>query len=412
MIRNKKTLIAMAAAFACGMPLMAQAQSAVTIYGKLYPQMTNAKAYGATAAGTPGNTLIGTIASPSAEDVDGNFMESSNSRLGFKGTESLGGSLKAIWQLEMGVGLDNGIGGDGTKLFSRDTFVGLSGNAGTIKIGRMDTVYKNIGDSLSFLGISSGNFVAISSVLSKPGIGDSGASFHLRRDNAVLYESPEVGGFQGSFMYSLGELGGSTRKGSLMSTGVTYEGGPFYFALAHERHFEFFGGSRNIARPLSNYDRTAAAGLPGTSATDKATRLTAQYAITKNTRVEANISRMDFEEEGGAAGRFASYTTDTWGINVQHKIGAVVAQASYASGDDGSCSLVGGGACATAGLGGSQLNLGASYSLSKRTMVYLIGSKLKNEALANRSNLASLNDGDAARGQDLRQVAIGLSHTF
>jgi predicted porin len=393
------------------MPILAQAQSNVTIYGRLYPQINDARVYGATPVGASGNTLVGAISSRDA-DVEGTVMESSNSRLGFRGTESLGGSLKAIWQLELGVGVDNGIGGDGTRLFSRDNFVGLTGNAGTIKIGRMDTIYKNIGDSLSFLGISSGNFVSNSSVLSKPGIGDSAASFHLRRDNVVQYESPEFNGFQALIEYSLGELANSSRNNSLFGVGITYQGGPFYFALAHERHHNFFGGSRNVARPLSNYDRNLGRGLPGTSATDTGTRLTALYEVTKNTKVEGNISRLDFDEEGGAAGRFKNYRTDTWSINAQHKIGAFVVQAAYASGDDGNCSLVGGAACSTADLGGNQLNLGASYSLSKRTMVYLIGSKLTNERFANRSNLGDVNDGEAGRGQDIRQVALGLSHVF
>lgn len=411
MIKNKRTMMAMAAALVCVMPMLAQAQSNVTVYGKLYPQLNNARLYGGTPAGTTGNNLVGTITSR-AGDVDGNVMESTNSRLGFRGTESLGGSLKAIWQLELVVGVDNGIGGDGTRLFSRDNFVGLTGSAGTVKIGRFDTVYKNLGDSLSFLGISSGNFVSNSAVLSKPGIGDSGSSFHLRRDNIVEYATPEVSGFQGMVSYSLGEAGGSTRTNSLFGAGVTYEAGPFYFAVAHERHYEFFGGSRNVARALSNYDRTLRAGLPGTSSTDSATRLTAQYSVTKNTKVEGNIARLEYDETGGAAGRFANYRTDTWSVNAQHKMGAYVVQAAYSSGDDGSCSLVGGAACTTAGLGGKQLNVGASYSLSKRTMVYLIASKLSNEAFANRSNLGELNDGVAGRGQDMRQVALGLSHTF
>ncbi|WP_211223763.1 porin [Massilia niastensis] len=412
MIGNTRTSIAMAAAFACGMPLLAQAAPSVEIYGKLYPQINNARAYGATPAGTRGNTLIGTIASPATENVDGTVMESSNSRLGFRGVEDLGGGLKAFWQLEMGVGVDNGIGGDGTRLFSRDNFVGLSGSAGTIKIGRMDTIYKGIGDALSFLGISSGNFVSNSSVLSKPGIGDSATSFHLRRDNVVQYESPEVGGFQALVQYSLGELASSTRNNSLFGAGITYQGGPFYFALAHERHYDFFGGSRNVERALSNYDRTLRVGLPGTRSTDSATRFTAQYAVTKNTKVEANISRLDYDEEGGAVGRFANYRTDTWSINVQQKLGAFTLQAAYASGDDGECTLVGGAVCSTAGLGGKQLNLGASYSFSKRSMIYLIGSKLENEALGIRTNLGELNDGVVGRGQDIRQVALGVSHTF
>jgi predicted porin len=394
------------------MPLLAQAQPNVTIYGKLYPQVNNARAYGATAGGTAGSTLIGTISSPTGADVKGTVMESSNSRLGFRGTESLGGSLKAIWQLEMEVGVDNGMGGDGDRLFSRDTFVGLTGDAGTIKIGRMDTVYKSVGDALSFLGISSGNFVSTSNVLSKPGIGGSGSSFHLRRDNAVLYESPQMNGFQGMLQYSLGEIAGSSRNNSLFSAGVIYEAGPYYIALAHERHYDFFGGSRNVARALSNYDRTLGRGLDGVRSTDTGTRLTVQYAVTKNTKVEANIARLDYDEEGGGAGRFANYRTDTWSINGQQKMGAFVVQAGYSSGDDGSCTLVGGGVCNTAGLGGAQLNLGASYSFSKSTMVYLIGSKLRNEVFGNRSNLGQLNDGAVARGQDIRQLALGLSHTF
>lgn len=406
-----RTSIAVAAIFACAMPVLAQAQSDVTVYGKLYPQVNNGRAYGGTPVGASGNTLVGPI-TEEVDNVDGTVMESSNSRLGFRGTEKLGGSLKAIWQIEMGVGVDNGIGGDGTRLFSRDTFVGLSGDAGTIKIGRMDTVYKSIGDALSFLGISSGNFVSTSNVLSKPGIGGSGSSFHLRRDNVVQYTSPEKGGFQGMVEYSLGELSSSGRNNSLFGIGVTYEGGPFYFALAHERHYDFFGGSRNVARTLSNYDRTAGQGLAGTRSTDTGTRLTAQYALTKNTKVEANIARLEYDEEGGALGRFENYRTDTWSINAQHKIGAFVLQASYASGDDGDCKLVGGGSCNTVELGGKQLNLGASYSFSKRTMLYLIGSKLENDAFSNRSNLGDLNGGDAGRGQQIRQLALGLSHTF
>ena len=66
-----------------------------------------------------------------------------------------------------------------------------------MRLGSMDTVYKNLGDTLSFLGVSSGNFISTSNILSKPGIGSSSASsFHLRRANSIVYESPEFGGFQ------------------------------------------------------------------------------------------------------------------------------------------------------------------------------------------------------------------------
>ncbi len=193
---TKTKLIAAAVAAACGLPLAAQAQSNITVYGKLYPQINNYSISGASGA-RPLNTLVTGTASA---DVSGTVMESGNSRLGFRGTEDLGNGLKALFQLEMALGVDDGTGKDISKgvLFGRDTFVGLAGGFGSVKFGNMDSVYKNLGDTLSFLGVSSGNFFSVSNILSKQGFGTSNAHrFHERFSNSIVYESPEFNGFQG-----------------------------------------------------------------------------------------------------------------------------------------------------------------------------------------------------------------------
>jgi predicted porin len=413
MFISKKKVIAAAALVACGAPLMAQAQTSVTVYGKLYPQINNVRLDGATPAGTVGGALVGTIGAPTAADVTHTVMESPNARLGFKGKEKLGSGMTAFFQLETAFGVDDGQLAS-TRLFHRNTFVGLDGGFGTVKLGRMDTVYKDIGATLSFLGVSSGNFVSTSAVLSKPGIGSSGTSFNLRADNTIMYESPEFAGFKGLLSYSLGEVPGDTGSGSILSTGVTYEKGPLYLALAHERHEDFFGGSRNS--PASRRNFTTVGGVrtpnPGAESTDTATRLTALYKIGKSIRVEGNIARLEYDETGGTAGRFQNYRTYTWSLGADYRIGAFTVATSYAHADDGSCSLVGGAACSTDGLSGNQFNLGASYALSKRTLLFAIASQLNNDRFARYDNLVQGNGGNVARGQDIRQIALGLSHSF
>jgi predicted porin len=398
----KKKLIAVAISAAFGLPLVAQAQTNVTIYGKLYPQINRAHFSGASPVGTPVSTL--SAAATGAADFNTVVMESSNSRLGFRGIEDLGGNLKALFQLETAFAVDDGTLGAANTLFSRDTFVGLAGGFGTIKLGKMDTVYKNLGDTLSFLGISSGNFVSISNVLSKQGFGtSSSSSFHLRRNNSIIYESPALGGVQALFDYSLGEQTGSPSKLGVISAGVKYEAGPVYAALAHEVHNGLFGGSRNSPAALSNV------AVAGADSKDRATRLTGQYKFGTDTRVEANVARVEFKETGGATGRFESYKHTTWSLGAEQRIGATTLAASYGQAGAGTCSLVGGAVCSTAGLEGKQINLGASYALSKRTQLFAIASKMINGESA-RYNNASVASPDP--GADITQVALGISHTF
>ena len=59
------------------------------------------------------------------------------SRWGFKGTEDLGGGLKAVWGLEGGILMDTGAA-DGA-MFKRQAFVGLEGGYGRLVIGRSFT---------------------------------------------------------------------------------------------------------------------------------------------------------------------------------------------------------------------------------------------------------------------------------
>ncbi|WP_413457582.1 porin [Herbaspirillum huttiense] len=58
------------------------------------------------------------------------------SRLGFKGTEDLGGGLQAMFVLESGFSVDTGAMGQGNRLFGRQSYVGLKDSWGSLMLGR------------------------------------------------------------------------------------------------------------------------------------------------------------------------------------------------------------------------------------------------------------------------------------
>src|SRR5258706_11709763 len=149
------------------------------------------------ASGTLGGATVITPGSRLAVD-------SQNTYLGFRGERNLGSSgFKGIWQVEQSVLLDTGTSTNGGNGFSnRNSFLGLTHRHGTIKLGNMDTIYKDYGDTLQMFGISSGNFTSASNVLSQIGIGsNTAARFHERRANSVQIESGEYAGVNAGFQY-------------------------------------------------------------------------------------------------------------------------------------------------------------------------------------------------------------------
>jgi len=128
---NKKIL---AAALVSSLPLFAQAQTSVTMYGVVDASF-----------GIEDRDIAG-------EDhaVVVQSGTQSTSRIGFRGTEELGNGLKALFNLEAGVAVDSGAG-DST-LFQRRAVVGLQGNFGTVTVGREYSPIAAIAQATDALG--------------------------------------------------------------------------------------------------------------------------------------------------------------------------------------------------------------------------------------------------------------------
>jgi predicted porin len=120
---KKAVVIALGAAFGAAFGAGgAQAQSQVTVYGIVdvaLAHMNNADAAGHSVTREP--SLTGSLPS----------------RIGFRGSEDLGGGLSAVFNLESGFNPDVGVLGQGGRLFGRQAWVGLRGSWGTLQLGRI-----------------------------------------------------------------------------------------------------------------------------------------------------------------------------------------------------------------------------------------------------------------------------------
>lgn len=393
--------LALAACVASSFAAPALAQSSTQIYGRMYPYVLDERGSGATAAGTPVATLAGKPTGVNSGDTKG--MASGNSRIGFRGTEDLGSGLKALYQFEGGVSVESGA----TTLFTRNTYVGLGGGFGTLKLGVMDTIFKDYGDTLGILGVSSGTFMSTSDVLRKTGFGTSSASsFHLRRANSIQYESPEIADFQVGAQYSTDQNPStSPRNPKVISLGVRYDAGPIYVSVAHEIHKDLFGGSKNAPSAMRN-----SADTDPTHSTDKATQLAIEYRLSKRHKIEFDAIRKNYSENATVAGRFASYSNTAFLFAWENRWTDQFSTAGHiVRANKGSCSRVAA-ACSTDGLEATKFLVAAGYTFSKRTMAFAAVSVIRNGKSARFNN--SEFGRDLAPGEDIRQVAIGLSHRF
>ena len=233
----KKSLIALAVLGVAG---VAHAQSSVTLYGIVDVGIIKEK--------------------DAATELRSGGM--STSRLGFKGTEDLGGGLSAVFKLEGSLAVDTGTP-DALK-FNRESYVGLAGGFGEVRFGKNWTAYDDIAGAA--------NPVFDSNSFTPGAIRPSFAFYTSNPNNGIKYVSPDFGGVSGAVSTSLRE-GGTTRSTAFQ---VSYAGGPVTAGVAYqidkdgvdETKFTVLNGAYDfgVAKLLAGYGRT-------TDGSDKATDL-------------------------------------------------------------------------------------------------------------------------------------------
>jgi predicted porin len=394
---NKK-LVAVAIAGLLAAPL-AQAQTAnVTLYGRINLDMEIVNGNLAPTANHPAGY------NPSLYRVSAN-----STRFGIRGTESLGGGLSAIFQIENG---SINVPETGGALAGRDSFLGLSGTWGTFKMGRFLAPLDDIH------GIFGNNPTATTSLLSTASVWANGwagqpenGGFDDRLKNSVRYDTPTIKGFRGAFQFSSNENNAIGSSSNNWGLGGYYNNGPWQLGLAYEQH--------NKARGLAAQSSPTLSTL---AFTDKDLSVAAAYQFPKFL-LAGVYERMQYGAPSALpVGGITDFHHNFWAISGTLDVGTNgQIFMYYGQAGDGSGSnvlpgyRVSGGANGSVAsgndTGASDWELTYSYTLSKRTVLYTGYHKIDNDSRAQYNfNINAVNN--LAIGGKPAGFVAGMYHSF
>lgn len=363
----KVTKIALAVAALVGAGAVSAQTANVTVYGGIRTAMEVARY-----SGPAGSARI-----ISQENI--------SSRFGFRGSESLGGGLNAIFQIESGFASDAG----GGTIAGREAWVGLNGGFGEVKLGYGLTAYDDV---LGWAhqqganswenrnnGVSGGAGFAKQNLFAGYAGACSNVAFDARYGNSISYATPNMGGLQVRTHYAFINEAASSSDCTGWDTSVRYSNGPVRLGAALAIHSDFGAlgalGARDqqAARLYGSFD----AGV---------------------VRIGASYETAKYKPVG------ASYKYKYWDIGAVAPMGSNTFGVQYSQRDNGlaACYTGPGSLTVTAGClsnwsngGGKHLSLTHDYALSRRTMIRSYYSDLKNET-----------------GFKIRAISTGLWHSF
>ncbi len=286
----------------------------------------------------------------------------SGTRLGFRGTEDLGGGLAAKFVLETGIAADTGGFNQGGTAFGRQAYVGLTSNWGAVTLGRQYTPhYLALVDVDPFGAGLAGNATNLMPTI-------------LRMNNTIKYTSPTYSGIIGELAYGFGEVPGDNTASRQIGAAIGYTNGPLLVKLAHHRAENAAGTDNNKNTLLvGKWDFGVAAASLG-------------FGRTKGVGLVNGVL-------GGAG------TTDNreWIIGASAPFGPNTFLLSYIRNDDRSAT----------NNDANQWALGYTYAMSKRTNFYASFARIKNDngLLYTVGNASDVGSGDKA-------FNLGVRHTF
>ncbi len=358
---------------------VAQAQSSVTLYG-----IVDVNYMWQELPTSTGTSTAPRITQESTSAI--NSGHQSGSRWGMRGSEDLGGGLKAIFTLEGGYSPDTGTLGQGGRIFGRQAWGGLQGGWGTLVAGRLATFSSGTG---SFY--MTGNVDPFATGFGLAGLGNTMYSMNaLRLDNSIAYQTPKWAGFQFGAGYSLNASGAeqapSDKNTDIVFLGANWQGGPFFVMITYDT------ADGSSGRPDQKHLQVGGTWDIGNF------RLHAAYAD------QSNIGAVPAIGTGGS-GAFVTlptgisdYDTNAWMLGATYKMGAWAFFGSYqAQNADGKL------------IPGTTTNfdpdfniwsLGTTWNLSRRTNLYA--------SYASRNADGTLID-NTFNG---KQFALGMRHLF
>jgi len=289
---------------------------------------------------------------------DGMSISSNSSRLGFKGDHAVNDDTSIIWKLETEIKPDEASG----NLLSRNSYVGLKGEFGSVKVGHMDTPFKLVGSVWGVFGDTVGERRAILGASAT-----NGNKLNQRAKNSLLYTN-KFGNVTLSAMYATDAQDSAAGKlddtdNDMTSISVTYKEGPLMLAIAQENW-----------SMLETYDKVD--GL----------RAAASYKLS-----DAKVGAI-YESTSGTTAISDQWSRDVMGVNATYKMDALTFKAQYLQADDYD---------GVADSGATKSAVGVFNKLDKQTQVYLAYAVTSNDANAKFQAV------DGGHGDEVKTVLGG-----
>lgn len=302
------------------------------------------------------------------------------SKIGFKGQEDLGNGMKAIWQLEQKAS----IAGTNSGWGNRQSFIGLKGGFGTVRVGNLNTVLKDSGDNVNAWESGSNT----ENVL---GLGTIGRV--ESREISVRYDSPVFAGFSGSVQYvprdNANDKDKYTHKQSSRESyhaGLKYENAGFFgqYAGSFAKYADLNKDAERVAAGTSGAhavkDYQVHRVVAGYDANDLYVSVAGQYEAAKNNKVGSPTIGKKHEQTQVAA-------------TAAYRFGNVTPRVSYAHGFKAKVNGV-----KDANYQYDQVIVGADYDFSKRTSALV--------------SVGWLKEGKGVNKTEKTASMVGLSHKF
>jgi predicted porin len=352
------------------------------------------------------------------------LSQGTSSRWGLKGTEDLGGGLSAIFDLENGFTTGTGTLSQGGLEFGRKAFVGLSSKQwGTLTAGRQYSVSNDLTSSFA----SGADWAASGLGYGTRASDVDNVDTSNRIQNSIKYESPNYHGLQAGVLYSLGGVAGNFSQNSIWDAALSYQNGPISlgagYTFVKDPYYSFFGNQGNSSTPSSsvtgandNMNNKIFGGYA--SAGSQQIIVAGGSYVFGPATVGLLYSNTQFQNLGAVSNPVGAisapkYTSGTatfnsGEINLKYQLNPSLLLAgayiyTHNSGADG--------------LGSAkynQFNLGAIYSLSKRTSIYAIGFFETASGIDSTGKKAVADLNGSAYSADNHQLAgiFGITHRF
>ena len=330
-----------------------------------------------------------------------NRVSSNSSRFGIRGTEYLGGGLAAIYQIESAVQADTG----GAALASRETFLGLQNDWGTIKLGKFLTPYDDIHPIFGNTPTLTTSVLSTAALWAQGSQSKGQGGFDARLGNSIRYDSPTSNGFTGEIQYSTRDSSGNAdgpagdngdhpselRHARVWSLGGFYSNGPIDLGVAFERN--------DKVRPTGRHDD--ALSISGAYDFGDISKLF-------NARVAVVYERLKYDTLDG------NLTRDFYGVSTTIPAGGGWIYGFWGRASDGKGSTADGTQVGLLtkgpGTGSDQWELSYTYSLSLRSFIYAGYVRINNRA--NAAYTFSINDYAIAPGAKPSGFVLGIAHFF